>query len=43
MQAAVSDIIVGALEQLNLSYPTVGEKELAELKLGQEMLAQEGK
>lgn len=41
MQAAVSDIIVGALEQLNLSYPTVGEKEQADLQLGKEMLQAE--
>lgn len=41
MQAAVSDIIVGALEQLNLSYPTVGEKEQADLQLGKEMLQSE--
>lgn len=42
MQAAVSDIIVGALERLNLAYPTVGEKEQADLKLGVEMLNNEG-
>lgn len=41
MQAAVSDIIVGALEELNLSYPNVGEKELADLELGRQKLANE--
>jgi PPK2 family polyphosphate:nucleotide phosphotransferase len=41
MQAAVSDIIVGALEELNLSYPTVGDKEQEELKLGRQQLMEE--
>ncbi len=41
MQAAVCDIIVGALEQLNLSYPNVGEKERQDLALGKRMLLDE--
>ncbi len=41
MQTAVCDIIIGALQELNLSYPTVGQKERDELSKGLQMLNEE--
>ena len=41
MQTAVSEIVVNALESLNLSYPTVSESDQADLKKGLEMLKTE--
>lgn len=42
MRMAVCDIIVQKLKSLNLSYPTVGQKEQEEMRIGKEMLEQEG-
>ncbi|MFT5725317.1 MAG: PPK2 family polyphosphate:nucleotide phosphotransferase [Bacteroidia bacterium] len=41
MQAAVSDVIIGALERLNLTYPTVVSKDQANLIVGRDLLAAE--
>ena len=41
MQAAVCDIIIGALEQLNLTYPTVDEQGKADLAKGLSILNSE--
>lgn len=41
MRAAVCDIIIGALEKLDLSYPKVGPEDKANLQKGLEMLENE--
>ena len=41
MRAMVAEIVAESLEKLNLSYPTVGEKELLEMKEAKEILENE--
>ncbi len=41
MRAIVSDIVVQTLEELNLSYPTVSDKEISKMKEAKEILENE--